>query len=226
MGETGDYRERGGTIAAYRMMKLRGSDGTLTVDKTPTTPKSLLDGFFSGVHAVLRKAGLAPVSINGVIVHATTVVTNTLIERKGEVTAMLVTEGFRDVLSIRNEHRYEMYDPQIEFQPPLIARELTYGVRERTLADGSVMATPDKAEVETIAAALQAAGIKSVAVCLLNSYANAANEHAVAAVLRARLPLMFISLSGDVAPQIREYPRARCICGRTIRRCRCTPAIR
>ncbi len=187
---------------------LRGSDGTLVVDKTLTTPKSLLDGFFSGVHAVLRKAGLTPADINGVIVHATTVVTNTLIERKGEVTAMLVTEGFRDVLAIRNEHRYEMYDPQIEFQPPLIARELTYGVRERTLADGSVIAVPDKTEVGAIAGAMLAAGVKSVAVCLLNSYANAANERAVAEVLRARAPGLFISLSADVAPQIREYPRA------------------
>ena len=187
---------------------LRGSDGSLTVDKTLTTPQSLLDGFFAGVHAVLKKSGLTAADVNGVVVHATTVVTNALIERKGEVTAMLVTEGFRDVLSIRNEHRYEMYDPQIEFQPPLIARELTFGIPERTLADGSVIATPDHAAIIAAADALRAAKVVSVAVCLLNSYANPANERVVAAVLRAQLPDLFISLSSDVAPQIREYPRA------------------
>ena len=187
---------------------LRGSDGKLVVDKTLTTPKSLLEGFFAGVHAVLRKAGLTPSDINGVVVHATTVVTNTLIERKGEVTAMLVTEGFRDVLSIRNEHRYEMYDPQIEFQPPLIPRELTYGVPERTLSDGTVIATPDRKVLEKIAEAIKTARVKSLAICLLNSYANPANERAVAEVLRECAPDLFVSLSSDVAPQIREYPRA------------------
>ena len=187
---------------------LRGSDGRLTVDKTLTTPQSLLDGFFAGVHAVLKKSGLTAADVNGVVVHATTVVTNALIERKGDVTAMLVTEGFRDVLSIRNEHRYEMYDPQIEFAPPLIARELTFGVPERTLADGTVIAQPDRAAVVAVADALRAAKVRSLAICLLNSYANPANERAVAAVLHEHLPELFISLSSDVAPQIREYPRA------------------
>ena len=87
---------------------LRASTGALVVDKTLTTPRNLLDGFFAGVHSVLKKAGIGPADVNGVVVHATTVVTNSLIERKGDVTGMLVTEGFRDVLSIRNEHRYEM----------------------------------------------------------------------------------------------------------------------
>jgi len=187
---------------------LRGSDGKLVVDKTLTTPKALLDGFFTGVHAVLKKAGLTPADINGVVVHATTVVTNALIERKGEVTAMLVTEGFRDVLAIRNEHRYEMYDPQIEFSPPLVPRHLTYGVPERILAGGEVATAPDRKAVEAIAEKMKAAGVKSVAVCLLNSYCNPANERAVAAVLRENMPDLFISLSSEVAPQIREYPRA------------------
>ena len=187
---------------------LRGADGRLVVDKTLTTPKSLLDGFFRGVDSVLNKAGLVSADIDGVVVHATTVVTNALIERKGQATAMLVTEGFRDVLAIRNEHRYEMYDPQIEFAAPLIARELTFGVVERTFADGSVAGVPDPAAVEAIAARLRESGARSVAICLLNSYANPANERAVAAVLREQLPDLFISLSSDVAPQIREYPRA------------------
>ena len=122
---------------------LRGSDGQLVVDKTLTTPSDLLEGFFTGVNSVLAKANLKPADIDGVVVHATTVVTNALIERKGLKTAMLVTKGFRDVLSIRNEHRYDMFDPQIEFQPPLVPRELTFPVDERMLSDGTVLLKPN-----------------------------------------------------------------------------------
>ena len=187
---------------------LRADNGALTVDKTLTTPRNLLDGFFTGVHAVLKKAGISPADVNGVVVHATTVVTNSLIERKGDITAMLTTEGFRDVLFIRNEHRYEMYDPQIEFAAPLVPRELTFGVAERTLADGTVLKSPERDGILAIAAQLKAAKVRSLAICLLNSYANPANERAVAAILREAAPDMFLSLSSDVAPQVREYPRA------------------
>ncbi len=186
---------------------LRGADGRLTVDKTLTTPDDLLEGFFGGVHAVLAKAKLTPSDIDGVIVHATTVVTNALIERKGPRTALLTTHGFRDVLAIRNEHRYEMYDPQIEFQPPLVPRELTFGVNERVLADGAVLQAPLREDVRRIAAELRARQVRSVAICLLNSYVNPANERAVATILRDELPDAFVSLSAEVAPQIREYPR-------------------
>ncbi|MFN0161867.1 MAG: hydantoinase/oxoprolinase family protein [Burkholderiales bacterium] len=187
---------------------LRASTGALVVDKTLTTPRNLLNGFFTGVHAALRKAGIGPADVNGVVVHATTVVTNSLIERKGEVTAMLVTEGFRDVLSIRNEHRYEMYDPQIEFAPPLVPRELTFGVDERTLADGTVLKAPERTAIVGLAEQLTAAGVRSLAICLLNSYANSANERAIAVILREVAPELFLSLSSEVAPQVREYPRA------------------
>ena len=78
------------------------------------------------------------------MVHATTLVTNAVIERKGGRPALLVTEGFRDVLRIRNEHRYDMYDPQIEFADPLVPPELTFGVDERMLADGTIVREPDR----------------------------------------------------------------------------------
>ena len=127
---------------------LRGSDGALTVDKVLTTHDNLLDGFFRGVDLVMAKAHVAPADIDGVVVHATTIVTNALIERKGRPTALIVTRGFADVLSIRNEHRYEMYDPQIEFAAPLIPRDLTYELDERMLADGSLQRPVPEAEVE------------------------------------------------------------------------------
>ncbi|HEX9463369.1 MAG TPA: hydantoinase/oxoprolinase family protein [Alphaproteobacteria bacterium] len=186
---------------------LRGSDGSLAVDKTLTTHHDLLDGFFRGIHLVLKKAGVAARDIDGVVVHATTVVTNALIERKGPRTALLITKGFRDVLAIRNEHRYEMFDPQIEFAPPLIPRELTFEIDERTLADGSVLRPVDGEEIAALANALKAKGVVSVAVCLINSFRNAANEQAVARMLKAAAPDLYLSLSSSVAPQIREYPR-------------------
>ena len=187
---------------------LRGADGQLIVDKTLTTHNDLLEGFFSGVDAVLAKANLKPADINGVVVHATTVVTNALIERKGLKTAMLVTSGFRDVLSIRNEHRYDMYDPQIEFQPPLVPRELTYGIAERMLSDGTVQQAPSRDDVMACIAEMKRLDVRAVAVCFLNSYANPDNERLVGEMLRQAMPDMFVSLSSEIAPQIREYPRA------------------
>lgn len=187
---------------------LRNSDGRLTVDKTLTTHEDLLTGFFGGVNAVLSNAGISPEAVDGVVVHATTVVTNALIERKGPPTALVVTEGFRDVLSIRNEHRYDMYDPQIEFPEPLVAQHLTFGIAERTLADGTVLATPSDAAIEALAAEIRATDAKSVAICFLNSFVNSANEALVAAKLARLLNDIFICTSSDVAPQIREYTRA------------------
>jgi N-methylhydantoinase A len=187
---------------------LRREDGALIVDKTLTTHHDLLEGFFRGVGLVMAKADATAEQITGVVVHATTVVTNALIERKGLPTALLVTRGFRDILTIRNEHRYEMFDPQIEFAEPLVPRELTFEVDERVLATGECLRAVDVAEITELAERIRASGVASVAICFLNSFRNAANEQAVAAVLAAALPEVSLSLSSTVAPQIREYPRA------------------
>jgi N-methylhydantoinase A len=187
---------------------LRHDSGRLIVDKTLTTPDDLIEGFFAGVRAVLEAAALAPSEVDGVVVHATTVVTNALIERKGPPTALLVTEGFRDVLRIRNEHRYEMYDPQIEFPEPLVPPDLTFGFAERIRADGTVLVAPDPAQIDALAAQLQAENVRSAAICFLNSFANPSHERMVGKRLEELLPDLFITLSSDVAPQIREFPRA------------------
>ena len=187
---------------------LRHSSGVLTVDKVLTTHHDLLEGFFAGVSNVMKAVKIGPRDIDGVVVHATTIVTNVLIERKGKPTALLVTEGFRDVLHIRNEHRYEMYDPQIEFADPLVPSELTFGVAERVRADGTMLRVPDTKQVEELAGKLKAKGVVSVAICFLNSYANPDNERVVGKQLAALLPDVFFTLSSEVAPQIREYPRA------------------
>jgi N-methylhydantoinase A len=186
---------------------LRDSSGRTWVDKTLTTPKSLEIGFFTALDAVLKTAGIAPAAVTDVLVHATTVVTNAVIERKGPLTALLVTEGFRDILTIRDEHRYEMFDPQIEFPEPLIAREMTLGVAERTLATGEVIKPIDATQIEALIDDLQNRDVVSVAISLLNAYLNPANERAIRAIVAKRAPQLYVSISSDVAPQIREYPR-------------------
>src|SRR3954465_7192471 len=141
---------------------LRDTAGRAWVDKTLTTPKSLDIGFFTAVDAVLKTAGIKPAAVTDVLVHATTVVTNAVIERKGPLTALLVTEGFRDILTIRDEPRYEMFDPQIEFPEPLVPREMTYGVAERGRATGEGIKPVDSAQIETIVDELKRKGVVSV----------------------------------------------------------------
>ncbi len=195
----------GGTFTDAVLLR---SDGRSWTDKTLTTPNNLLEGFFRAADLVLRRADIGLEDVDDVVVHATTLVTNVLIERKGVPTGLIVTEGFRDVLYIRDEHRYDMFDPQIEYPEPLITRDFTWGLNERTFADGAVGAAVDAAEVRDIAAQLKARNVASIAVCLLNSYRNAENERKVREVLADAVPDVFVALSSDVAPQMREYLRA------------------
>ena len=187
---------------------LLSDDGRSYVDKTLTTHGDLLSGFFRGVDLVLGRAGITSADVDDVVVHATTLVTNSLIERKGPPVALILTEGFRDLLYIRDEHRYDMYDPQIEFAEPIVPAERTFTVAERTFADGSVARAADPAEISRIAETCSAKGIRSVAVCLLNSYLNGANEAEVARVFAEVAPEIHVSLSSEIAPQMREYLRA------------------
>jgi N-methylhydantoinase A len=187
---------------------LRHKSGRFWIDKTLTTAPDLQEGFFEAVHAVLDKAGTEPKDVDEVVVHATTVVTNAIIERKGPKTALIVTEGFRDVLSIRDECRSDIFDNQIEVPAPLIPDELTFTVAERTLSDGTILQPVDEKEVRELAGELAKRGIESVAVCFLNSYRNEMNERHAHDVLLEEMPDLYLSLSADVAPQMREYPRA------------------
>ena len=187
---------------------LLGSGGQAWTDKALTTHHDLLEGLFRVSDRVLSRAGISMSQVNDVVTHATTIVTNVLIERKGAPTGLIVTEGFRDVLYIRDEHRYDMFDVQIEYPEPLIGADRTWGVAERTYADGSVGRAVDADAARELAAELSAQGIVSVAVCLLNSYCNPANEQALLQAFEVAAPDIFVSLSSDVAPQMREYLRA------------------
>ncbi len=182
------------------------ASGAVLVDKTLTTPSAPLDGVRAGVIQLLGRAGVTPSEINRPIVHATTLVTNALIEGKTGRAGLVTTTGFGDTLLIRDEHRYDMYDLQIEFPAPPIPRELTFELDERTSATGAVLVEPDPAALATLTDALRSAEVEAVAICLLNSYVNPANEHLVADHLRSELGVP-VCASADVSAQIREYPR-------------------
>ncbi len=194
----------GGTFTD--VVLLDGESGRVVVDKTLTTPGAPLNGVRTGVTQLLAKAGVTPSDITAPIVHATTLITNALIEGKTGRAGLVTTKGFGDTLLIRDEHRYDMYDLQIEFPAPPIPRDLTFELDERTTAQGNVLTTPTEASLETLANQLRNAAVESVAICLLNSYVNSANEQIVADYLRTALGVP-VCISAEVSPQIREYPR-------------------
>ena len=194
----------GGTFTD--VVLLDGESGRVVVDKTLTTPSAPLAGVRTGVTQLLAKAGVTPAEITAPIVHATTLITNALIEGKTGRAGLVTTKGFGDTLLIRDEHRYDMYDLQIEFPAPPIPRELTFELDERVGAQGQVLTIPSEASLAVLADELRSANVESVAICLLNSYVNPSNEAIVADYLRAALDVP-VCISADVSPQIREYPR-------------------
>ena len=182
------------------------ASGRVVVDKTLTTPSAPLDGVRIGVNQLLAKAGIRPSDITRPIVHATTLITNALIEGKIGRAAVVTTTGFGDTLLIRNEHRYDMYDLQIEFPAPPVPRDRVVEIDERTTPQGRVDEVPSADSLRRITDELRTCSVQAVGVCLINSYANPANERVVAEHLRRELSVP-VCISADVSPQIREYPR-------------------
>ncbi|THH36936.1 hydantoinase/oxoprolinase family protein [Aliishimia ponticola] len=174
--------------------------------KVLTTYGAPEDAIVDGMRQVCAKASIAPDSI-AQIIHGTTLATNALIERRGAKTALITTEGFRDVIEMRTESRFEQYDLNLVLPAPLLARNRRYVLRERMDAAGKVLIPLDRAEVETLVDELAHAGYESVAVGLLHAYANDAHERLIAEVLAERMPQAAVSLSSEVSPQMREYER-------------------
>lgn len=174
--------------------------------KVLTTYAAPEDAIIQGMHRVCSKAGI-PVSAIGQIIHGTTLATNALIERRGAKTALITTEGFRDVIEMRTESRFEQYDLNLTLPEPLLPRNRRYTVRERIDARGRVLLPLERTQVEALADELREAGYESVAVGLLHSYVNDAHERLIHDVLAERLPGAMISLSSEVSPQMREYER-------------------
>ena len=180
--------------------------GTRHSTKVLTTHSAPEDAIVEGMHRVCGKAKITPAAVDQII-HGTTLATNALIERRGARTALVTTRGFRDVIEMRTESRFEQYDLNLVLPEPLLARNRRYVVSERMDASGNILIPLDIAEVEKLADQLAQAGYESIAIGLLHSYVNDAHERKVAEILARRLPGAMISLSSQVSPQMREYER-------------------
>ena len=194
----------GGTFTDFAI--LSEGDGRLFIHKQLTTPDDPAQSVLSGVPRLLEKAAVAPHEIVAVV-HGTTLITNSIIERRGAKTAMLVTEGFGDMLDIARERRYDMYDLTITYPVPLVPRGLRREIVERMGPDGVPRAPISK---EAVIAALQDLvdqDVAAVAVCFLNSPANPSHERQVAEIAAEHFPQLFVSTSSDVFPFLREYER-------------------
>jgi len=177
----------------------------LTV-KLLTTPQRPEEAVLEGMRGILADAGRGFADV-AVFIHGTTLATNAVIERRGARTALIATEGFRDVLDIANESRYDQYDLTIEKPQPLTPRALRFTVPERMDVHGRVRLALDEAAVREVAAELKRGGIESVAVAYLHSYANPAHEQRTRDILKAELPSIWVTLSSEVCPEVREYER-------------------
>ena len=174
--------------------------------KVLTTYSAPEDAIIDGVKQVCASAGVAASEI-GQIIHGTTLATNALIERRGAKTVLITTEGFRDVIEMRTESRFEQYDLNLKLPDPLLPRQSRLTLKERVNASGEVLTPLDRSEVEALVDQIEKAGYESVAVGLLHSYVNPAHEELVREVLAEKLPDVMVSLSSEVSPQMREYER-------------------
>ncbi|MGI9449657.1 MAG: hydantoinase/oxoprolinase family protein [Geminicoccaceae bacterium] len=174
--------------------------------KTLTTPKAPAEGVIRGIRQTLEQAGVGAGEID-LVIHGTTLATNAIIERNGAVTALITTEGFRDVLDIGYETRFDQYDLMLEKPKPLVPRERRFVVKERVDVRGQVLTALDEEGVLALLPALDEANVESVAIGFMHAYANADHERRVADILRAERPDLRVTLSSEVCPEIREYER-------------------
>jgi len=195
----------GGTFTD--LVILDPSDGSAAIWKESTTPDDPSRGAITGLRQLLARSGIAAGSI-GRVVHATTLFTNALIERKGAPTGLLTTAGFADVLEIARERKYELYDLFLEMPQPLVPRPWRREAKERLAPDGTVEVPLDVEAALAEVAELVAQGVTSLAICFLHAYANPVHERVAAEAIARRFPQLSLSLSCDIAPEIREYPRA------------------
>lgn len=192
----------GGTFTDVVLEK----DGEQFSTKVLTTYIAPENAIIDGLHQVCKKAGVEPSKI-GQIIHGTTLATNALIERRGAKTALITTQGFRDVIEMRTESRFEQYDLNLNLPEPLLPRQMRYTLQERVDATGQILIPLERQDIEAVVDQIAEAGYESVAVGLIHSYLNDTNEKMVRDVLAEKLPNIMVSLSSEVSPQMREYER-------------------
>ncbi len=174
--------------------------------KVLTTYAAPEDAIISGMQQVCEQAHIQPADIQQII-HGTTLATNALIERRGATTALITTQGFRDVIEMRSESRFEQYDLNLALPEPLLERQHRYTVAERVNAKGDVLINLQRSEVEALIDQIKPANYQSIAVGLMHSYLNDSHEKMIREVLLEKMPDVAVSLSSEVSPQMREYER-------------------
>lgn len=194
----------GGTFTDVVLMS---SDGEiLSSAKTPTTHSNPSDGAMVGVLRVFEQSGVAIDQV-GLFVHGTTLATNALIERRGADVACVTTEGFRDILEIGYERRYDQYDVMIDKPDLLVPRSRCFTVPERMSWQGQVLLPLNTGAIDELVEKIERSGVQALAIGLLHSYANDAHEVRLGELLQQRLPKLSISLSSEVSPEAREFDR-------------------
>jgi N-methylhydantoinase A/oxoprolinase/acetone carboxylase beta subunit len=191
----------GGTFTDFTLVN--ECTGEVLVDKCLTTPHDPEQAVLAGIQ---KLAGRAPkfLATTGEAIHATTLLTNVAIERKGAKTGLITTKGFRDILEIAREVRYDLYDLFIRFPRPLVPRRLRIGVAERVLTDGSVHTPLDETELREAFRFFRREGVEAVGICFLHAYRNPVHERRAAEVAVEVVPSAVISLSHIVHPEAKE----------------------
>src|SRR5271166_1782912 len=195
----------GGTFTDVALVD--DASGDIGVAKVPTTPGDLTRGVLDALDAAMRRYEVAPAGVDH-LSHATTVVTNAILQERGSRAALITTRGFRDVLELRRSARANLYDLFQDAPATLIPRRLRFEITERIGADGAVVTPLSEEEIDGLIAALKAARVEAVAVAFLFSFLNPLHEQKVGQRLRAALPHMPIYLSCDVLPEIKEFERS------------------
>ena len=195
----------GGTFTDFVLVN--DESGEFYINKCLTTPKDPSDAVEEGIRELLERV---PGFVKRVdeFIHGTTLVINAIIERKGAKTGLITTKGFRDVLELGREIRYDAYDIFSEYPKPLVPRSLRAEVSERITADGRVIVQLEPAEVKSVLKGLRQLGIESLAICLIHSYENPVHEIQIKEIVNREAPELSLSISYEVLPQIREYERS------------------
>ena len=194
----------GGTFTDFVL--LNDETGEIRINKCLTTPKDPSDAVEEGIKEMLTKTPGFVGQLDEVI-HGTTLVINSIIERKGAKTGLIATKGFRDVLELAREKRYDTYDIFAVYPEPLVPRPLRLEVDERITSDGRILKKLDPEEVKQVLKKLIDMGIESLAVCLINSFENPTHELIIKDIVLKEAPELSLSISYEVLPQIREYER-------------------
>ncbi|PKB66921.1 MAG: hypothetical protein BZY81_06145 [SAR202 cluster bacterium Io17-Chloro-G4] len=201
-----EYRVGADIGGTFTDVVFLGSDGTVLAKKIASTPDDYSRAVLDGINACIEELGVSPGSVSEVS-HGFTVATNAIIEQKGASTALITTEGFRDILELRRNRVPTLYDLYYQKPPTLVKRQLRLEVRERLNFRGEVLQPLDTADVDEAVQKIKMAGVESVAVCLLHSYANPEHERYIGKVVREQLPDVILTLSSELLPEMKEYER-------------------